>query len=248
MRRSRWYARVALDQAGLHLDRAPNRVHYAAELNDAAVASALDDAAVMGGDGGIDEIAMEAPQARQGAILVRRGESAVTDNVGDQDRSELARFPHGASPGRHSGYHESQPIAVFIRASMHAGLDSGQQRLRLSDLGHLRTRREAFQRGGENGVGVGSAAGRLIELGEGKRREQPIASRPLLFCDGDGGPVGVFGARGIVGIKLEQDIAPDTMQEGKVAMRFALMGEGQRVVDAREPAVRTQGLRLELRQ
>jgi hypothetical protein len=97
-----WHARVALDQAGLHLDRAPHRVHYAAELNDAAVASALDDAAVMRGDGRIDEIATEAPQARQGAILVRPGESAVPDNVGDQDCSELARFPHGAPSERHS--------------------------------------------------------------------------------------------------------------------------------------------------
>ena len=97
-----WYAGVALDQAGLHFDRAPDRVHYAPELDDAAVASALDDAAVMRGDGRIDEIAAEAPQARQGAILVRRGESAVADNVGDQDCSELARFPHGAPSGRHS--------------------------------------------------------------------------------------------------------------------------------------------------
>ena len=68
----------------------------------AAVAGALDDAAVMHGDGGIDEIATEAPQARQRAILVRRGEPAVADNVGDQDCSELARFPHGAPSGRHS--------------------------------------------------------------------------------------------------------------------------------------------------
>ena len=67
-----------------------------------SVARALDDAAVMRGDGGIDEIATEAPQARQGAILVRRGELAVPDNVGDQDCSELARFPHGAPSGRHS--------------------------------------------------------------------------------------------------------------------------------------------------
>jgi hypothetical protein len=47
----------------------------------------------MPSDGGIDEIATEAPQARQGAILVRPGESAVPDNVGDQDCSELACFP-----------------------------------------------------------------------------------------------------------------------------------------------------------
>jgi hypothetical protein len=37
---------------------------------------------------------MEAPQARQGAILVRRGELTIPDDVGDQDCSELARFPH----------------------------------------------------------------------------------------------------------------------------------------------------------
>ena len=35
--------------------------------------SSLGDAPVMGVDGGIDEIATEAPQAPQGAILVRRG-------------------------------------------------------------------------------------------------------------------------------------------------------------------------------
>jgi len=98
----RWQTSVALDHSVLHLDRAPDRVHYATELNDVAVAGALNDAPMMRGDGGIDEIATEAPQARQSAILVRRGESAVTDNVGDQDCSELARFPHGAPSGRHS--------------------------------------------------------------------------------------------------------------------------------------------------
>ena len=78
------------------------RVDHAAELDEAAVAGAFDDTPVMGGDGGIDEIATEAPQAGQGAILVRRGELAVPDNVGDQDCSELARFPHGAPSGRQS--------------------------------------------------------------------------------------------------------------------------------------------------
>ena len=59
-----WYAGVALDQAGLHFDRAPDRVHYAAELDDTSIPSSLDDAPMMRGDGGIDEIATEAPQAR----------------------------------------------------------------------------------------------------------------------------------------------------------------------------------------
>ena len=98
----RRHAGIALDHAVLHLDRAAHRVDHAAELDDAAVAGALDDAAVMRGDGGIDEIAAEAPQPRQGAILVRRREPAVADDIGDQDCSELARFPHGAPSGRHS--------------------------------------------------------------------------------------------------------------------------------------------------
>ena len=96
------HAGVALDHAVLHFDRAAHRVDHAAELDDAAVAGALDDAAVMRGDGGIDQIAAQAPQARQSAILVRPGESAVADDVGDQDRRDLSRFPHGAPSGRHS--------------------------------------------------------------------------------------------------------------------------------------------------
>ena len=50
-------ARVALDHAVLYLDRAAHRVDHAAELDDRAVAGALDDAAVMHRDGGVDQIA-----------------------------------------------------------------------------------------------------------------------------------------------------------------------------------------------
>ena len=45
---------------------------------------------------------------------------------------------------------------------MRAGLDSHQQRLRLSDLGHLRRRREAFECRGEDRMSVDQAAGRLV--------------------------------------------------------------------------------------
>src|ERR1700746_1643255 len=92
-------ARIALDYTGLHLDRATHGVDHPGDLDDRAVAGAFDDAAVMRGDCGIDEIATEAPQARQGPILVRPGESAIANNVCDQDCSELARFP-GAPSGR----------------------------------------------------------------------------------------------------------------------------------------------------
>ena len=44
------HAGVALDHAVLHFDRAAHRVDDAAELDDAAVAGALDDAPVMRGD------------------------------------------------------------------------------------------------------------------------------------------------------------------------------------------------------
>ena len=47
-------AGVALDQAVLHFDGAAHRVDHAAEFDEAAVAGALDDAPMMGGDGRID--------------------------------------------------------------------------------------------------------------------------------------------------------------------------------------------------
>ena len=50
------YSGVALDEAGLHLDPAAHRVDHAAELDNTAVARALDDAAVMDGDRGVDQV------------------------------------------------------------------------------------------------------------------------------------------------------------------------------------------------
>ena len=59
------HAGVALDEAVLHLDRAAHRVDHAAELDEAAVAGALDNAPAMGGDGGVDQIAAQPPEPRQ---------------------------------------------------------------------------------------------------------------------------------------------------------------------------------------
>ena len=88
------HAGVALDEAVLNLDRAADGVHDAAKLDDASIAGALDDAAVMGGDGGVDEVAAQPPQARKGPILVGARQPAVADDVRNQDRRELARFGH----------------------------------------------------------------------------------------------------------------------------------------------------------
>jgi hypothetical protein len=79
------HARIALDQAALDLDRATNRIDDAPELDNAPVTGALDDAAVVGRDGGVDQIAPEAPEPRERAILVHAGESAVANNVGNQN-------------------------------------------------------------------------------------------------------------------------------------------------------------------
>ena len=59
------HAGVTLDHAGLHLEGATHGVDHAPELDDRAVAGALDNAAVMGGYRRVDEIAAEAPQPRE---------------------------------------------------------------------------------------------------------------------------------------------------------------------------------------
>jgi hypothetical protein len=48
---------IALDHAILHFDRATHGVDHAAELDDRAVAGALNDAPVMSVDRGIDQVA-----------------------------------------------------------------------------------------------------------------------------------------------------------------------------------------------
>ena len=53
------FGRVVLRDFALDRERAPYRVDHAAELGEHAVAGGVDDAAVIGGDGGIDQIAAQ---------------------------------------------------------------------------------------------------------------------------------------------------------------------------------------------
>ena len=92
-------AGVALDHAGLHFDRTARRVDHTAKLNDDSVAGALDNAAVMEGDGRVDEVATEFPHPRERALFLRPSESAVTDHVGDQNCRELRASVIGPSSG-----------------------------------------------------------------------------------------------------------------------------------------------------
>jgi hypothetical protein len=53
---------------------------------------------MMGGDGGINQIAMQPPEPRKNAILVSSREpGAVADDIGDQDRCYLAALAAHAS-------------------------------------------------------------------------------------------------------------------------------------------------------
>jgi len=101
MRRSG--GRPALRSAAvLHLDGAAHGVDHAAEFEENAVAGSLDDAPVMRVDRGIDQIAPQAPEPRQRAILVRAGEPAVADDVRDQDSSDFPSSRHGAPLTRYA--------------------------------------------------------------------------------------------------------------------------------------------------
>ena len=80
------HAGVALSHAALNFDRAAHGVDHTAELDDRSVAGALDDAAAMGGDRGINQIAAEAPKARKRALLVGAGEPAIAHDVSNQNR------------------------------------------------------------------------------------------------------------------------------------------------------------------
>ena len=65
---------VALDHRPLDFNGAVHRVDDTPELDNRAIAGALDDAPVMHGDGRIDQIAAERPEPRQNPVLVGSGQ------------------------------------------------------------------------------------------------------------------------------------------------------------------------------
>jgi len=79
-------AGIALRHSVLHLDCAAYRVHNTAEVDENAVAGALYDAAVMGRDRRIDQIAPQRPEPRQRPLLVGAGHARVARDIRRQDR------------------------------------------------------------------------------------------------------------------------------------------------------------------
>ena len=89
---------VALDHGVLRFECAAHRVDDAAELDDAAVAGALDDVAVMDRDDRVDQVALRSVGTpRQDPILVGPGKPRIADDVGHQDCRELSNLAHGDS-------------------------------------------------------------------------------------------------------------------------------------------------------
>ena len=80
--------RVASRHPALNLGRAQHGVGNAMELDEHAVAGGLDDAAVVLGDGRIDQLDPMGLETRKRARLVNLHESAVADHVGGKDRCE----------------------------------------------------------------------------------------------------------------------------------------------------------------
>ena len=92
------HAGVAFDHCVLNFHRAAHGVEDATELDESAVAGALDDAAVMHGDGRIDQVASERPQSRQCAILIGASQPAVSDHVRRQDCRKFPGLGHDIPP------------------------------------------------------------------------------------------------------------------------------------------------------
>jgi hypothetical protein len=92
------HAGVTLDHGILNFDREAHGVDDASELDDCAVAGALDDTPVMHRDGRIDQIAAQRPEPRQDAILVRAGKPAIADHIRAKDRRQFPGLAHRASP------------------------------------------------------------------------------------------------------------------------------------------------------
>jgi hypothetical protein len=77
-----WNACVPLKHRVLDFEGAAHRVDHAAELDNCAIAGALDDSAMMHRDSRIDQVAAQCSKAREDAILVRAREARVADDVG----------------------------------------------------------------------------------------------------------------------------------------------------------------------
>ena len=117
---------VAFDHRSLEFNGAVHCVDDAAELDDRAVPSALDDVAVMHRNSRVDQVAPKGPEPRQNPVLVGSGKPRIADHVGHQDRGQFSGLAHGATPPR-----PCQPFRV-VRARPLGGIAKTREECRCS--------------------------------------------------------------------------------------------------------------------
>ena len=88
------HAGVALLEALLQLDSAAHRVDNAAKFDDRAIARAFDHPAAVYGDCRLDQVASQRTQTRQDPIFVGARQPREPDDIGHENRRQLARFGH----------------------------------------------------------------------------------------------------------------------------------------------------------
>ncbi len=118
---------------------------------------------------------------------------------------------------------------------MRAGFQRGQQSERLRDLRKFRRRRKAVEGEGENGVGVGGTAVRLMELGQRKRRAQFEASRLLASRNRDRGLKSFLRRGGASGVAIEQDFAADAVRFSFVPALTGPLSLGDHTIQGLQP-------------
>jgi hypothetical protein len=72
------------------------------------------------GDGRVDQVAAQRPEPGERAILVSRGQTAESNHISGEDRSDLPRFSHGFA----SGFGD----AIMNDASAPVGRTSGAEK------------------------------------------------------------------------------------------------------------------------
>ena len=90
MRRIRRHVGVAVAHAALDIGGASDRVHDAGKFNQHAIAGEFDDAALMLGDFGVDQIFSAALERGERAGFVRAHQPAVTDDIGGKNSGQPA--------------------------------------------------------------------------------------------------------------------------------------------------------------
>ena len=121
----RWKAGIALDHRPLDFNGAVHRVDDTPELDNCAIAGALDDPAVVHGDDRVDQVAAQRPQPRQNPVFVGSGKPRIADHVRTpRSATDFARFPHGATPPR-----PCQPFRV-VRAKPLRGIAKTREECR----------------------------------------------------------------------------------------------------------------------